>query len=75
MIYLMSYEFCLMSYLMSYVILSPYDLTALVVRVAQVVKVNVDRANVDRRVVEVEWNLVRGALVLRGLLCGLRRCH
>jgi hypothetical protein len=46
-----------------------------VVRVAQVVKVNVDRANVNRRVVEVEWNLVRGALVLRRLLCGLRRCH
>ena len=30
MVYLMSYEFCLMSYLMSYVILSPYDLTTLV---------------------------------------------
>ena len=30
LIYLMSYELCLMSYLMSYVILSPYDLTALV---------------------------------------------
>ena len=30
MIYLMSYELCLMSYLMSYVILSPYDLTTLV---------------------------------------------
>ena len=30
MIYLMSSELCLMSYLMSYVILSSYDLTALV---------------------------------------------
>ena len=30
MIYLMSYELCLMSYLMAYVILGPYDLTALV---------------------------------------------
>ena len=30
MIYLMSYELCLMSYLMSYVILRSYDLTALV---------------------------------------------
>ena len=44
-------------------------------RVAQVVEVHVYRAKVGRSVVEVERNLMRGALVLRMLLCGRRRCH
>ena len=46
-----------------------------VVWLAQVVEMNVDRAKARRSAVQVERNLVRGALVLRLLLCGLRRCH
>ena len=46
-----------------------------VVWLAQVVEMNVDRAKVGRSAVKVERNLVRGALVLRLLLRGLRRCH
>jgi hypothetical protein len=38
-------------------------------------EMNVDRAKAGWSAVKVERNLVRGALVLRLLLCGLRRCH